>query len=618
MKQTTPQQQKQRTTLRHHSGRVASCLLLCTTLPGIVQADWPVAVTDAASTPSNQSLVIQVLANDIGEGLEITEVNTTTGRLGSASINADKKSVTYQSATDFKGTDTFWYAFKDNQGRTNAAKVTVDVSESGMPSAWPSSSNDSIETTTNTAIKIPVLSNDTGVDLVITQVNSTTVGLGQAEIVDQGQNILYTPASDYTGTDEFWYVFKDKWGRTNAGKVTPIVKPDYSGWPSATADYASTKSTATVTVKVLDNDSGESLKLNSVNDWTVGSGRARIEDNYIRYTPALGFSGQDSFWYDFEDAQGRKNSTQVFVNVTENTALSSIEFCGTTYKTDGTIENTSTTSQAADPDATEISISVNAVAFPVQEDSNFAVVGDRRYFLNETTDAKELWMEKNGSTTMIATHSGSEKLYGVGIKDGALFYSNTPTDNPSTSGSMNREVLYSHDGNQPKVIGEFHVYALSSKIRLTDNAETHFTFRGSATLDVGGNDALYYRINEISDVTSLAAKKSLGAYGGEYLNTTFNYNGLTYSTDSWSYRSPGGTTIKITDRYSSDVALTQIPGFMNKAVVSNARLLMTTRSHADVRSDPINYPNTLSTIYPAKLFATNRDNEFVELAVCDQ
>jgi len=75
---------------------------------------------------------------------------------------------------------------------------------------------------------------------------------------------------------------------------------------------------------VLNNDSGENLRVVEVNDWTVNGGRATIFQGpyyqtpfgrHVRYIPKIGFTGEDSFWYVFEDAQGRKNAARVVVNV---------------------------------------------------------------------------------------------------------------------------------------------------------------------------------------------------------------------------------------------------------------------------------------------------------------
>lgn len=599
--------QKDARSIRNVLGIASSSVLLLVSLSGTAQADWPVAIQDKVTVGSNQSLVIPVLANDIGEGLVLNEVNTTTVKLGRASINADKQSITYKSAEDFEGQDSFWYNFKDSQGRANATQVFVEVTNVTKPAEWPSASNDSIDTTVNTPIIIPVLSNDNGVGLTITQVNEGTVGWGTAEIVDGGQSILYTPAADYKGTDEFWYVFSDQWGRTNAAKVNPVVKSDYSGWPSADEDYAETLAPATVAVDVLQNDSGENLKLTAVNDWTVSGGRARIEDSYIRYTPPKNYSGRDSFWYNFEDAQGRANATQVFVDVTKSTKLSSVEFCGVNYETDGTVENTRIISGAVDPNAKELSTSVALEDFPDQEEGNFAVVDDRRYFIVDTSDAKEVWVEKNGSSKRVATHTGSQRLYGAGIRDGVLYYS-TSLENVA---QVAKESLYSHDGDSLKLLGEYLIFS-SDPIKLLANTnEVYYYFIGLNN----GQSSLIYRLNSISGTPELMTRGSIGSYGSAYTNAILTYDGLLHYSSTSSSRGFGNTSLVVKDIYKDESASTT--GLLDRAVVSHGRLLLITKSHrAGTYGD--NPYSPVYVTYPPKLFALNSNNEHVELAVCEE
>jgi hypothetical protein len=180
-------------------------------------------------------------------------------------------------------------------------------------------------------VYIPVLANDSGENLSLTEVNTTTVALGKVEVNSSRTAVYYTSASGYTGDDSFWYAFKDSQGRTNSTQVflkvfsfgdrgnetTTTTTTNYSGWPTANVDNVSTPKNTSITVDVLDNDIGDRLSLTKVNSWTVKGGRASIQGDSVFYTPKASFVGQDSFWYDFIDARGRKNSTQVKVNVTD-------------------------------------------------------------------------------------------------------------------------------------------------------------------------------------------------------------------------------------------------------------------------------------------------------------
>jgi len=211
---------------------------------------WPTSTPDQVTLTSNQRIYIPVLDNDIGEDLVLFDVNTTTVELGSVEMDAANKAVYYQSAQNFVGEDSFWYAFKDIHGRTNSAKVTVKVINSVVTppevqppvtpeppsddySGWPTANVDNVSTSVNTSITIPVLANDIGLDLALIEVNNSTVAAGSAAI--QGDSIIYTPFQNYPGQDSFWYAFTDARGRTNStqvkisvndeGEVTPPTSP---------------------------------------------------------------------------------------------------------------------------------------------------------------------------------------------------------------------------------------------------------------------------------------------------------------------------------------------------------------------------------------------------------
>lgn len=202
--------------------------------------------------------------------------------------------------------------------------------------AWPVSVEDVVTLTANQRVYLPVLDNDIGDELALFEVNTTTVGLGSAEMSTDKQGVFYQSARDFTGEDSFWYAFEDNQGRTNAAQVFVTVleetsaEPEltddlYAGWPVATPDILSTVRDESISIPVLENDDGLELALTAVNEVTVKNGSARINEDNIEYTPYLGFVGEDSFWYQFTDARGRANSTQVKVTVREATVTPPVE-----------------------------------------------------------------------------------------------------------------------------------------------------------------------------------------------------------------------------------------------------------------------------------------------------
>lgn len=184
---------------------------------------------------------LPVLDNDIGNELLITDANSTTVQLGSVEVGVDKKTVFYQSASNFVGTDSFWYAFEDNTGRANSVKVTLNVIASSIVvpqdnfSGWPTANVDTVSMLKNTSVTISVLDNDIGQGLALTQVNTNTVALGQAAI--QGDTIIYTPASDYVGQDSFWYAFADAQGRENSTQVKLTISDNELQPPAVATNF---------------------------------------------------------------------------------------------------------------------------------------------------------------------------------------------------------------------------------------------------------------------------------------------------------------------------------------------------------------------------------------------
>jgi len=67
-----------------------------------------------------------VLQNDTGPGLTINSLNPITRNGGRAYDNGDG-TITYVKPLYFTGIDSFWYTIRDAFGRTNAAKVSVDI-----------------------------------------------------------------------------------------------------------------------------------------------------------------------------------------------------------------------------------------------------------------------------------------------------------------------------------------------------------------------------------------------------------------------------------------------------------------------------------------------------------
>ena len=310
------------------------CLAIMSLPYGMTAASpWPEANPDNVSTPLNQSLIVKVLSNDTGSGLSLTKVNANSTRGGTILLNDDKQTVTYQPAVGFKGDDEFWYDFEDDEGRANAAKVTVSVGSDEAPAAWPVAVIDDATVTEPQSIQVPVLANDIGSGLTIKSANEWSQNGGKVTIGADKKTLSYAtliPESEWPTSDEFWYVIEDSWGRTNAAKVKVLLgygeAPE--AWPSSSVDTAVTTKNTPISINVLDNDEGIGLSLKSVNESSVKWGTIRIDGDKAVYTPRYNFAGSDEFWYVFEDAWGRANSAKVSVTVKSLSTASALNDTG--------------------------------------------------------------------------------------------------------------------------------------------------------------------------------------------------------------------------------------------------------------------------------------------------
>ena len=110
----------------------------------------PVAVDDAATTFSNESVDIAVLSNDTdpdGDALSVTELVPGTG---SVSVNPDG-SVHYVPASGSTGIDTFTYTVEDGHGGSDTATVTVEVQSLNQPPVVAAGADQTIQLPTSSA-----------------------------------------------------------------------------------------------------------------------------------------------------------------------------------------------------------------------------------------------------------------------------------------------------------------------------------------------------------------------------------------------------------------------------------------------------------------------------------
>jgi len=183
----------------------------------------------------------------------------------------------------------------------------------------PVATNDNASTKQNQPVLIDVLSNDSDPDGNAISISALT-SAAHGTVVIQGQKVLYTPATDYVGVDNFSYTIIDNAGGQSTASVgitvTPLVTPPQNHPPVANDDSITTLQNHPVVIDVLANDSdpdGHTLTINSVG--SAFHGVTTIQGNKILYSPYKDYYGNDSFSYTIDDGHNGRATAQVVVSI---------------------------------------------------------------------------------------------------------------------------------------------------------------------------------------------------------------------------------------------------------------------------------------------------------------
>lgn len=180
----------------------------------------------------------------------------------------------------------------------------------------PVAMDDSAVTSINTPVKVSVLANDSDPDgdsLSITATSQPANG----SVAIEGEEIVYTPAEGFTGSDSFTYTVSDPEGLTATATVTITVNMPDNLPPVANPDSVQTPVDTPVSLNVLANDSDpedDAITLTAIGQPAHGSATFSA-DGQVHYTPAPRFTGTDTFTYTVTDSAGNAATGTVTVEV---------------------------------------------------------------------------------------------------------------------------------------------------------------------------------------------------------------------------------------------------------------------------------------------------------------
>ncbi len=298
----------------------------------------PMAINDAATVDVNESVTIDVLANDENFITPMSISITTPPTKGTAEITPDNK-VLYTS-TGSLGQDIFQYEVCGADGTCATADIVVEVVD--IPEV-------PIELNLVTEVDVPVLDwnalyyspdNWSSGFLTLEPSNGTVTFLLDEWVFnpttnkDQyvGRAILYEPAPGFVGTDEFriWIQHPSMIEYELIYQVE--VKPEGSTINAVQDSMLVEVAPKATSIPVLVNDSGFYLEVTEVSTPSNGTATISDEKNYITYTPDPGFEGEEVFTYTICDHNDYCDQAEIKLTVNPFFDSSVYSFNEYTYK----------------------------------------------------------------------------------------------------------------------------------------------------------------------------------------------------------------------------------------------------------------------------------------------
>ncbi|HYE30831.1 MAG TPA: Ig-like domain-containing protein [Methylomirabilota bacterium] len=216
---------------------------------------------------------------------------------------------TYQPTKDFAGTDEFLIVVRDSLGFTAFGRASVQLTGINDP---PTPFADQIVTDEDTSVTIDPLANDRdpeGDPLAF--VTATQPKHGSIAISDG--HVIYTPAKDYHGADQFAYTLADDHGLSSEATVSISVRA-INDAPILTNQTLRVRRNSRLFMEFPGRDpEGDSLKYHVTK--APEHGDLWKQPSVADYYPLKGFAGSDSFTYVATDGKAVSSPAVVTIEI---------------------------------------------------------------------------------------------------------------------------------------------------------------------------------------------------------------------------------------------------------------------------------------------------------------
>ena len=255
------------------------------------QTQGPVAVADTVRVRAGDHVTIPVLANDSHpNGLPFTLDDELVEEPEEGLIFTAGDMVRFQ-APDEASTVHAVYSITDDNGRTDSARITINVQARADDANTPPEPRDEqTRAFAGERIRIPIQTYGIDPDGDSVQLLGTESAPSLGRIVEVGPSYIdYQAYTDSAGADEFTYAVRDRLGAMATASVTVgvIPPPATNRDPVTVNDQLSVRPGRDVTVDVLENDTdpdGDQLALDDPPFGETDGIEAGVQDGNVAFT----------------------------------------------------------------------------------------------------------------------------------------------------------------------------------------------------------------------------------------------------------------------------------------------------------------------------------------------
>ena len=293
--------------------------------------DVPVALAQNVSVNEDEPVNITLSGSDVDGDMDAESlIYTVTDGVSNGTLDVTGRDLVYTPGEDFNGTDSFMFKVSDGFLESEEVEVVITVDPvNDNPIAVDDGSVEipflTFAEDPETSVVIPVLDNDSDVDLDPIAVIAATSPDGTVDILPGGTAVSIAPNANFNGPTTISYTISDGQGGTDDATVYLDITP-VNDAPVAVNDGSAEAPVVTIIedsqaltqISVLANDSDVDLDPLTVQVATSPNGTVGIilSGTAVTFTPAANFSGIAMINYTVSDGQGGTANGTAFVAVT--------------------------------------------------------------------------------------------------------------------------------------------------------------------------------------------------------------------------------------------------------------------------------------------------------------